>query len=118
VARNPFSATRRGAILALYGGDEKEGARAVVSHLDTLGATVKRIKDNGRLELVPIGTWSARVAETTRCTVFTDSGSLRGTILPLKASGHTFGDEIDTQPVGWPHVELRVDGDCARPGKR
>jgi putative aminopeptidase FrvX len=44
----------------------------VVSHLDTLGATVKQIKDNGRLELVPIGTWSARSAETTRCTIFTD----------------------------------------------
>src|SRR5690606_8624177 len=32
-----------------------------------------------------------------------------GSILPLKASGHTFNEEIDTQPVGWPHVELRVD---------
>jgi peptidase M42 family hydrolase len=108
----PYSATRRGAILALYKGAEREGARSVVSHLDTLGATVKRIKENGRLELVPIGTWSARSAETTRCTVFTDTGSLRGTVLPLKASGHTFGDEIDTQPVGWPYVEVRIDGDA------
>lgn len=108
----PFTATRRGALMALYGGDQEEGARAVVSHLDTLGATVKRIKDNGRLELVPIGTWSARAAETTRCTLFTDSGSLRGTVLPLKASGHTFNDEIDTQGVGWQHVELRIDADA------
>jgi peptidase M42 family hydrolase len=107
----PYSATRRGAILALYGGGMREGARSVVSHLDSLGATVKQIKDNGRLELVPIGTWSARSAETTRCTVFTDHGSLRGTILPLKASGHTFGDEVDTQPVGWPYLEVRIDGD-------
>jgi putative aminopeptidase FrvX len=30
----------------------------------------------------------------------------------LKASGHTFGDEIDTQPVGWRHVEIRIDADC------
>ena len=108
----PYSVTRRGAILACYSGAESEGARAIVSHLDTLGATVKRIKDNGRLELVPIGTWSARSAETTRCTLFTDSGFFRGTILPLKASGHTFGDEIDTQGVGWDHVELRIDGDA------
>ncbi|HEX2804324.1 MAG TPA: osmoprotectant NAGGN system M42 family peptidase [Sphingomicrobium sp.] len=108
----PFSATRRGAILALYKGATNEGARAIVSHLDTLGATVKRIKDNGRLELVPIGTWSARAAETTRCTLFTDEGFLRGTVLPLKASGHTFGDEIDTQGVGWDHVELRIDADA------
>lgn len=107
-----YSVTRRGAILACYSGTEKEGARAVVAHLDTLGATVKRIKDNGRLELVAIGTWSARSAETTRCTLFTDSGFFRGTILPLKASGHTFGGDIDTQGVGWDHVELRIDGDA------
>lgn len=107
-----YSATRRGAIMACYGGKKAEGARAIVSHLDTLGATVKRIKDNGRLELVSIGTWSARAAETTRCTLFTDDGFFRGTVLPLKASGHTFGDEIDTQGVGWGHVELRIDADA------
>jgi peptidase M42 family hydrolase len=67
------------------------------------------LKENGRLALVPIGTWSARFAEGARATVFSERGAYRGTILPLKASGHTFDDEIDTQPVGWPHVELRVD---------
>ncbi|WP_166039052.1 osmoprotectant NAGGN system M42 family peptidase [Sphingosinicella sp. YJ22] len=107
-----YSVTRRGAILALYKGRESEGARAIVAHLDTLGATVKMIKDNGRLELVPIGTWSARSAETTRCTIFTEGGSFRGTILPLKASGHTFNEEVDSQPVGWPFVEVRIDADC------
>lgn len=107
-----YSVTRRGAILALYQGKEVEGARAIVSHLDTLGATVKMIKDNGRLEMVPIGTWSARAAEYMRCTIFTDQGAFRGTILPLKASGHTFNEEVDTQPVGWPHIEIRIDADC------
>ncbi|QNM83518.1 osmoprotectant NAGGN system M42 family peptidase [Sphingomonas sabuli] len=107
------SATRRGAILALYKGAKSEGSRAIVAHLDTLGATVKRIKDNGRLELVPIGTWSARAAETTRCTLFTDEGTFRGTVLPLKASGHTFNQEIDVQGVGWKHVELRIDADAS-----
>src|SRR3954462_5117107 len=66
----PYSVTRRGAILALYRGRDMEGARAIVSHLDTLGATVKMIKDNGRFELVPIGTWSSRSAETSRCTIY------------------------------------------------
>jgi peptidase M42 family hydrolase len=108
----PYSVTRRGAILALYRGKEMEGARAIVSHLDTLGATVKMIKDNGRLELVPIGTWSARAAEYCRCTIYSDEGAFRGTILPLKASGHTFNEEVDTQPVGWRHVEVRIDADC------
>jgi peptidase M42 family hydrolase len=108
----PFSVTRRGAILALYRGHEIEGARAICAHLDTLGATVKMIKENGRLELVPIGTWSARAAEYTRCTILSEAGAFRGTVLPLKASGHTFNEEIDTQPVGWRHIEVRVDADC------
>ena len=103
--------TRRGAILACYRGKQVEGARAVVAHLDTLGATVKRIKDNGRLELVPIGHWSSRFAEGARVTLFTDEGSFRGSILPLKASGHTFNEEVDTQPVAWTQIEVRIDAD-------
>lgn len=104
-----YDLTRRGAIRARTPGRSAAGARAIVSHLDTLGAQVKALKANGRLELVPIGTWSARFAEGARTTIFSERGAYRGTILPLKASGHTFDDEIDTQPVGWEHVELRVD---------
>lgn len=104
-----FDVTRRGAIRAFLPGKEPKPARAIVSHLDTLGAQVKLLKDNGRLELVPVGTWSARFAEGARATIFSEHGAFRGTILPLKASGHTFDGEIDTFPVGWPYVELRID---------
>ena len=101
--------TRRGAIRALRPGAATRPARGIVSHLDTLGAQVKALKENGRLELVSIGHWSARFAEGARVSVFSAKGTYRGSILPLKASGHTFNDEVDTQPAGWPHVELRVD---------
>ncbi len=101
--------TRRGAIRASLKGGSSAGARAIVSHLDTLGAQVKALKPNGRLALVPIGHWSARFAEGARTTIFSEKGVYRGTILPMKASGHTYGEEIDTLPVGWDHVELRVD---------
>lgn len=101
--------TRRGAIRAVRRGGTHHGARALVSHLDTLGAQIKRLKDNGRASLVPIGHWSARFAEGARVTVFTEKGGYRGTILPIKASGHTFNEEVDEQPIGWEHVELRVD---------
>ncbi|KPQ05747.1 MAG: cellulase M related protein [Rhodobacteraceae bacterium HLUCCA12] len=104
-----YDLTRRGAIRARVPGRDAAGARAIVSHLDTLGAQVRALKPNGRVSLAPIGTWSARFAEGARVTLFTDHGSYRGTILPLKASGHTYNDEIDTQPVGWDHVELRID---------
>ena len=104
-----YELTRRGAIRADLPGRQYSPDRAIVSHLDTLGAMVKSLKPNGRLELVMIGHWSARFAEGARVTLFTDEGAYRGTILPLKASGHTFNREIDTQPVGWDHVELRID---------
>jgi peptidase M42 family hydrolase len=105
----PFELTRRGAIRANLPGKISEPDRAIVAHIDTLGAMVKSLKSNGRLELVPVGHWNARFAEGARVTLFTDIGQHRGTILPLKASGHTFGPEIDGQPGGWQHVELRID---------
>ncbi len=109
----PFELTRRGAIRARLRGKSENPARAVVSHVDTLGAMVKNLKSNGRLEIVPIGHWSSRFAEGARVTVFTDEqGSKRGTILPLKASGHTFNEEVDTQPVSWDQVEIRTDDFC------
>jgi peptidase M42 family hydrolase len=104
-----YELTRRGAIRARVPGVEQKGARALIAHLDTLGAQVKFLKPNGRLELVPIGHWSARFAEGARCTLFTEHGSFRGSILSLKASGHTYNEEVDTQPTSWPNVELRVD---------
>lgn len=101
--------TRRGAIRGRISGVKRRPARAIISHLDTLGAQVRALKENGRLSVCSIGHWSARFAEGCRCTIFSESGAYRGTILPLKASGHTFNEEIDTQPIGWDNVEVRVD---------
>ena len=109
----PFELTRRGAIRATLAGHVRSPDRAVVAHVDTLGAMVKALKPNGRLEVVPIGHWSARFAEGARVQLFTDTESYRGTILPLKASGHTFNKEIDALPVGWEYVELRIDEEVA-----
>ena len=105
----PYEMTRRGAIRATLRGKAYSPDRALVTHLDTLGAMVKRCKDNGRLGIVPVGHWSARFAEGARVSLYTDDTIYRGTILPLKASGHTYNEEIDTQPVSWENLELRID---------
>ncbi|MEJ2479978.1 MAG: osmoprotectant NAGGN system M42 family peptidase [Acidihalobacter sp.] len=106
----PFELTRRGAVRATLQGERRTPDRALAAHLDTLGAMVKELKPNGRLRIAPVGHWNARFAEGARVTVFTDGGeSFRGSILPMKASGHTFGPEIDDQPCSWEHVEVRVD---------
>ncbi|GIW50756.1 MAG: hypothetical protein KatS3mg081_0111 [Gemmatimonadales bacterium] len=105
----PFELTRRGAIRADLKGLRSSPDRAVVAHLDTIGAMVRRIKPNGRLELLPVGTWSSRFAEGARVTLFARDRSFRGSILPLLASGHAYGEAVDRQPTGWEHVELRLD---------
>lgn len=104
-----YELTRRGAIRANLPGEVESPDRAVVGHLDTLGAQVTQLKPNGRLAIRPVGTWAARFAEGARVTVFTEAGPRRGTILPLKASGHVFDQEIDTQPANWDNLEIRVD---------
>lgn len=105
----PYEVTRRGGIRADLEGREKSPDRSIVAHLDTIGAMVKRLKDNGRLEIVPVGTWSSRFAEGARVTLFTDSKPYRGTILPIKAAGHIYNTQIDTLPVDWENIELRID---------
>src|ERR1700684_1110988 len=107
----PFSLTRRGALTAELPGKSAKTDRALVVHADTIGCMVRSLKDNGRLELIPIGTFSARFATGARVRIFSDDPDefITGTVMPLKASGHAFGDEIDTQPTDWEHVEVRID---------
>ncbi len=112
-----FGLTRRGAIRAILPGSCQTPNRAIVAHLDTLGCQVRTLKENGRLGLVPVGSWSPRFAEGARVTVHADRGiPVRGTILPLKASGHVFGDEVDSQPVTWDNLEVRLDEDVTSYG--
>src|SRR5690554_2013219 len=100
--------TRRGVLYVEVGDGPLR--RALAAHLDTLGAMVTELKPNGRLALRNTGTWAARFAEGARVTVFSDHGRThRGTILPLKASGHRFNTEVDTQPADWDNLEIRID---------
>jgi len=70
---------------------------------------VTELKPNGRLALRNTGTWAARFAEGARVTIFSDDATHGGTILPLKASGHRYNVEVDTQPADWDNLEVRID---------
>jgi putative aminopeptidase FrvX len=111
----PIEITRRGVLRVTLPGETDDASRAVVVHADTIGCMVKRLKENGRLEVVPIGTHSARFAEGAQVTVFVDDLTqiYTGTVLPLMSSGHNFGEAVDTQGVGWHQVEIRIDEDVA-----
>jgi peptidase M42 family hydrolase len=105
----PFEMTRRGTIRGTLKGRRYSPDRAVSAHLDTIGAIVRTLQDNGRLGLAPIGSWSSRFAEGSRVSVFTETGVIRGSVLPLLASGHAFNTEVDQLPISWDHIELRLD---------
>jgi peptidase M42 family hydrolase len=109
----PFIITRRGLINATLEGRRSQARRAVVVHTDTIGCMVRNLKDNGRLEVKPVGTHSARFSEGAHVRIFTDDLDtvLSGQVLPLKASGHRYNDAVDLQGVGWELVEVRVDED-------
>ena len=109
----PFELTRRGTIRATLKGRRYSPDRAVSAHLDTIGAIVREIHANGRVGLAPVGCWSSRFAEGSRVSLFTDSGVLRGSVLPLLASGHAFNTAVDQLPISWDHVELRLDATTA-----
>lgn len=106
-----FELTRRGSIQAVIPGRRNGPVRGVVVHSDTIGCIVTGLKDNGRLAVRPVGTHSARFSEGADVRVFTDdlNAVVTGTVLPLKASGHRYNDQVDTQGVGWEQVEVRVD---------
>jgi len=101
--------TRRGTIRALLPGKTSSPARAIVTHLDTLGAMVCLVRDDGRVYVSPIGHWSSRFAEGARVTIFTGKNAYRGTLLPTVEWGVSRDRDVDSVPQDWDHIELRVE---------
>lgn len=101
--------TRRGTIRALLPGREPEPARAIVTHVDTIGAMVRLIRDDGRLTVAPIGHWSSRFAEGVRVTIFSSDRTHRGCLLPCVEWGVSRDQGVEAVPQNWDHIELRLE---------
>jgi peptidase M42 family hydrolase len=101
--------TRRGTIRARLPGVIPEPARAIVTHVDTIGAMVRFIRDDGRLLVAPIGHWSSRFAEGARVTVFGEQGAYRGCLLPSVEWGVSRDSGVEAVPLDWDHLELRLE---------
>lgn len=101
--------TRRGALQA-FNQPEVSPRRGMAAHVDTLGLVVRELKSNGRVGVLPIGSWSSRMAEGARVNIHTaHAGIFRGSAMPLKSSVHASSKEVDQQPVNWDQIEIRVD---------
>ncbi len=100
---------RKGGLLLTWEGDATY-PRALTAHTDTLGAIVRAIKSNGRLQLSSIGSFDWHSVETEGCTVMTAQGkAFRGTILPIKASVHIYGQEARDLERKAENYEVRLD---------
>jgi putative aminopeptidase FrvX len=103
------SRIRKGGLVLTWDGDDSH-PRALTAHIDTLGAMVRRIKPNGRLMLTPIGGYDWHSIETEGCLVMTGSGkAIRGSILPIKASVHIYGNEARELKRDPENYEVRLD---------
>ena len=101
---------RKGALIATWAGQATDCPRALTAHVDTLGAMVQEIKDNGRLKLTQIGGYAWNSVEGEGCTVMTaDRQSWSGTILPKKASVHVHGQEMREMERTGENMEVRLD---------
>ncbi|MDY3052493.1 MAG: M42 family metallopeptidase [Ndongobacter sp.] len=104
--------TRKGLIYATIRGRDDTRHRLVTAHIDTLGAMVKDIRDNGRLRLTQIGGYAWGSVEGENVTVFATGGKeVTGTLLPDKASVHVFSDEAREMLRTEDSVEVRLDAD-------
>ncbi|MAT41298.1 MAG: peptidase M42 [Anaerolineaceae bacterium] len=105
-----FSRTRKGALVVKWEGQKSDHPRALTAHVDTLGAMVKEIKNNGRLKLTKLGGYAWNTVEGEGCTVFTQAGKeIRGSLLINKASTHVYGAATGESKRDDDAMEVRLD---------
>src|SRR3954447_14690585 len=108
----PLRRTVKGALVAtLSGGNPDLGGRTLSAHVDTLGAMVKEIKDDGRLKLTRIGGYDWATIEGEYCTVHAAGGTreITGTIVTTKASAHVHGAQLSELKRDETSIEVRLD---------
>lgn len=89
----------------------KWGALLLEAHMDTLGAMVATVKENGRLRLTPLGGMNPNNGETENCHVITRGGRrYEGTFQLDNASIHVNGDFDDTKR-SYDDMEVVLDED-------
>lgn len=83
--------TNKGSVVVDLGGEGRP--LALAAHIDTLGAMVRSIKDNGRLRFTKIGGYPGNNIEQENCRVHTRGGKdYSATIQLTKPSVHVYND--------------------------
>jgi putative aminopeptidase FrvX len=80
--------------------------------VDTLGAMVRSIKENGRIRFTSIGGYAMQTVENEYCLIHTRDGkTVSGTILNTHPSVHVYPDARD-QKREEANMEIRLDADA------
>jgi putative aminopeptidase FrvX len=105
----PYYYTNKGSLYAYIDGKDKHVKKTLAAHVDTLGAMVKEIKNNGRLAFSNIGGYAGNSIECENCVVHTASGkSFSGTIYTTKPSVHVHKD-VGSLERALDNMEIVID---------
>lgn len=86
--------SNKGNVLVELGGQGKP--LVLASHVDTLGAMVRSVKDNGRLRPTTLGGHQWRTADGENCTVHTRDGrTYTGVVLNTEPSAHVADEKVE-----------------------
>lgn len=107
-----YKVGKKGNILVTLKGKESTNVTTFATHLDTLGAMVKNIKDNGRIEISLIGDYVSSTIEGENCKIYTkDKRIYEGTAQNIKPSIHVFGQEAEDIKRTVENYEIAIDED-------
>lgn len=100
----------KGFLAGTWPGENHTAPRALTAHADTLGAMVRGIKRNGRLQMTQLGGWLWNSVEGEGVTIFASSGQVyRGAILPTTASIHAHSRTEHEIRRSEDNMEVRID---------
>jgi aminopeptidase len=111
-----LSRTRKGALVAKWVGKNDHAPVALTAHVDTLGAMVKDIKPNGRLQLTRIGGLVLNGVETEGCWVHTSKGErIRGSFMLNMSAAHVYAGKVSETKRDEDAMEVRLDARVSNP---
>lgn len=101
--------TAKGALLAHLPGLREDAPRALTAHIDTLGAMIRRIKPNGRLQLTALNGLMWPTVESEGVQIMTRSGrQVRGSLVLTNGAGHV-NKKAATEERNADTMEVRLD---------
>ena len=107
----PTRYTTKGGVIVDLGGEDEENGIILLTHLDTIGAMVSSVKDNGRLSMTPLGGLHAPGLEGENVKVYTREGKVFTGKIQLPNPSVHVADDYDKAERSWKTLECVLDED-------